>query len=340
MTVPLVTICLPTYRRLDLLERALKSCLAQTFPDFEIVVSDDDPEQSARGLVERLNHVSIRYVVNTRARGWVGNTNYALSCARGRYIKFLHDDDLLKPRCLERMVAVLETHPEVGVVSAPLEIIDEGDHPASPRFYLVRRVSQLYRYAWKDQVLPRAGVMRDFLTHYYPCCAPSGLMFRAEGFEKLGAFDPEAGAILDLEMCLRFSLEYNFYFIAEPLACWRCSMGSDTVIKQKNGQDLTRFYYLVRKYLQEIETRGLLSSSDLAALRPAAFRFASKRCALNVISAWQSGNFCLAVEAWKTLRREDPYPGHAWSVPVALVGEWIRFIASTVYHRSPHHQLP
>jgi hypothetical protein len=105
---PVVSVVIPTFRRPQLLQRAVESVLAQSFTDWELIVSDDDAKPDIfsvaflSSLAERDSR--IRFVRNPGPRGQVGNFNHALSYTRGTWIKPLYDDDQLDPECLSTMV--------------------------------------------------------------------------------------------------------------------------------------------------------------------------------------------------------------------------------------------
>lgn len=104
---PVVSVVMPTYRRPALLPRAVESVLAQTFMDFELLVSDDEREAGeARRYVEQVakRDARVRLLVHTGMPGQAGNINFAMSQARGTWIKPAYDDDELLPGCLEGML--------------------------------------------------------------------------------------------------------------------------------------------------------------------------------------------------------------------------------------------
>ena len=111
MAPPAVSVIVPTVDRPQLLELALRSILAQTFADFEIVVVNDAGPPVADlvarvGGADPLRH-PIRYVENAQRRGHGGARNAGLRVARGRYIAYLDDDDTFHPDHLATLLAAL-----------------------------------------------------------------------------------------------------------------------------------------------------------------------------------------------------------------------------------------
>lgn len=113
---PLVSVAIPTFKRVELLRRAVESVLGQTYRNWELVVSDD--EEGAGETWAYLGELArseprLRAIKNEGHNGQVPNTNNALLHARGEWIKLLHDDDLLKPSCLSDLVGIAEQYRDV-----------------------------------------------------------------------------------------------------------------------------------------------------------------------------------------------------------------------------------
>src|SRR5262249_39927454 len=122
--IPFITVAIPTYRRLPMLRRAVESVFAQTFTDWEIVISDDEtPRGETWNFLETLakSDARIRPIINGDPHGASFNHNNALRAARGQWIKFLHDDDFLKPNCLEVLAHIVRTYREAIAVSCACE---------------------------------------------------------------------------------------------------------------------------------------------------------------------------------------------------------------------------
>src|SRR5438552_10457927 len=110
---PLVSICIPTYNGREYLKECLDSVRAQSFKDFEVVICDD---QSSDGTLDFARELAkgdkrCRFIQNPSRFGLVGNWNNCIALSRGEWIKFVFQDDLLLPNCLERMVTVANGGP-------------------------------------------------------------------------------------------------------------------------------------------------------------------------------------------------------------------------------------
>ena len=91
---PLISICIPAYKRIDFLKRLLHSISIQTFRDFEVVVTDDSASiEVAKLCGEYQKLFSLRYYKNEKPFGTPENWNEAMRKAKGSWIKIMHDDD-------------------------------------------------------------------------------------------------------------------------------------------------------------------------------------------------------------------------------------------------------
>jgi glycosyltransferase involved in cell wall biosynthesis len=118
---PFFSVVIPTYQRPDLLPRAVDSVLRQTFADWEIIISDDEPtEGETWQLMHRLAATDPRIRITRNpgpAHGQTPNVNHAFAQARGRWIKPLWDDDELLPECLAYFRAAIESQPDVVYIT-------------------------------------------------------------------------------------------------------------------------------------------------------------------------------------------------------------------------------
>ena len=89
-----ISICIPAYKRIAFLKRLLLSIEAQSFRDFEVIISDDSNDDSVLQLIQDFNDkFPIQYFKNQKALGTPANWNFAITKAKGEWIKLMHDDD-------------------------------------------------------------------------------------------------------------------------------------------------------------------------------------------------------------------------------------------------------
>lgn len=128
-----VTVAIPAYKA-TYLDAALQSALTQDFDSFEIVICDDSQGDAVEktvaqymlgGAQARTSPVAVRYFRNAEPLGEESNVGKCIRLARGTYIKFLYDDDILLPGCLRALADVLDRHCDVSLASSRRRVIDE-----------------------------------------------------------------------------------------------------------------------------------------------------------------------------------------------------------------------
>ncbi|WP_437888716.1 glycosyltransferase [Phytobacter sp. V91] len=123
----LVSILIPAYKA-DFFEEALLSALNQDWGNIEIIVCDDSDNDSIHYLCKHYSSLQKRdifYYKNERRLLKTGNILRCLSFSRGKYIKFLYDDDTLQAHCITRLVEALQNNPNVVLASSRRTRIDE-----------------------------------------------------------------------------------------------------------------------------------------------------------------------------------------------------------------------
>ena len=113
--MPFVSFCFTTYKRPDILITTVKSILLQTFQDYEIVISDNDPECSGQKITEVVKDTRIKYFANEENLGMKKSFNKSLERSTGEYIVMIADDDPVYPDMLETLVNLRSKYPGYGI---------------------------------------------------------------------------------------------------------------------------------------------------------------------------------------------------------------------------------
>jgi glycosyltransferase involved in cell wall biosynthesis len=90
---PHISICIPAYKRPDKIRRLLRSVKEQVFKNYEVIISDDSPDDSVKNVVREFADLPIIYYKNEKALGTPANWNFSIGKANGEWIKLMHDDD-------------------------------------------------------------------------------------------------------------------------------------------------------------------------------------------------------------------------------------------------------
>lgn len=122
---PLVSIMIPTYNRPLLFEQTLQSTIAQTYENIEILVNDNSTNEDTEFVMQKyLPNSKIRYFRNKEAKCKEDNFSPFEQSARGEYLQWCMDDDILHADKLAMMVPVLRDNPSVALVSSQRGCID------------------------------------------------------------------------------------------------------------------------------------------------------------------------------------------------------------------------
>lgn len=129
---PQVSICMPTYNNEEFIVEAIESCLAQTFQDFELCISDDSSTDNTAQIVQdyvRKYPGKIKFdqlMQNMGVYSIAHNVNNALDMCTGEYIAFLEGDDAMLPTRIEEQVNILLNSPEAVATHHDLIIFDNN----------------------------------------------------------------------------------------------------------------------------------------------------------------------------------------------------------------------
>ena len=122
---PLVTIAIPTYNRAAFsLPQALRAALAQTYPQLEILVSDNCSTDDTERVVRTFADPRIRYTRHAENIGPNNNFNFCVHEARGTFFLLFHDDDVVDPDLVETLIAAADGNETVGLLRAGTRLID------------------------------------------------------------------------------------------------------------------------------------------------------------------------------------------------------------------------
>ncbi|MES4905916.1 MULTISPECIES: glycosyltransferase family A protein [unclassified Streptomyces] len=166
-SAPVVSVVIPCHGYGHYLPQAVHSVLAQTYPDWELVVVDDgstdDTAAVARSLIAEHPGRRIRLLRQANA-GVSAARNAGVAATTGRYVLPLDADDVIAPTMLERTVAVLDQRPEIAIVSTDVSVFtDDGlpaqvlQLPAYDKDLLLRRLIMFYCSLYRREVWQSVG---------------------------------------------------------------------------------------------------------------------------------------------------------------------------------------
>jgi glycosyltransferase involved in cell wall biosynthesis len=223
----LVSIVLPTFKRAHLLPQAIRSVLAQTYTQWELIVVDDHSPDDTPAVMAQFTDPRIRYVRNDPNLRLPRTLNRGFSLARGEFLTWTSDDNLFAETAIEKMVARLRAG-GCDLVYADYWLFAEQGADGRPL----------------DPVHDRlpATVQLEKGNHMGAC-----FLYTRALYEAVGDYDPELFLVEDYDFFIRAAARFRFAHIAEPLYYFRRDddtlylsrfaevKASDVLVRFKNG---------------------------------------------------------------------------------------------------------
>ena len=202
---PAITTIIPTYRRPKLLRRAIKSVLAQTYPDFQVCVYDNASGDETASIVSELAKADarVKYYCHSRNIGGFRNWAYGMGRVESAFFSFLSDDDVLLPEFYATALRGLEKYPEAICSSLATITMDDAG-----------RVLGVPLLNWRPGFYAPPEGLLTILKYQHPDW--TGTLFRREVVERVGGLDEEIGASGDLDYLLRITVRFPIVVSREP----------------------------------------------------------------------------------------------------------------------------
>jgi glycosyltransferase involved in cell wall biosynthesis len=203
---PRVSIGLPVFDGERFLSDAIETVLAQTYTDFELIISDNASTDGTRAICRHYaaSDERIRYYRNDRNLGAAINFNRTFELASGEYFKWAAHDDMLAPEYLERCVAALDAHPDAVLCQTLVHQIGERGE-----FLAIFDSSG----PGADSARPSDRFAASILTVHYAFDIFG--VIRAEALANTSLHLPYAGS--DKALLAELALKGPFAYVKEPL---------------------------------------------------------------------------------------------------------------------------
>lgn len=254
---PLVSICLPIHNGEKFLQEALNSIALQTYSRIELIISDDASWDASLAIINEFKKtINFPVLIYHHEPSGIGaNWNYTIEKANGEFIKFLFQDDVLEPTCIEKMVKIFEKNPNLGLVASKREFIIQESFKSNELDDWILKFSDLQKNIPSGANDDYFHINKElFKTDYFfksplnLIGEPSVVMFRKNITEEVGWFSTNLKQVLDYEYWFRILKTKDIIIIKESLVKFRLHSAQET---NKNRSRKIDDYHLMRKMLYE-----------------------------------------------------------------------------------------
>jgi len=259
-----VSILIPVYNTQDFIAESIESILNQTYGDFELVIVDDCSTDDTYSICQRYasSDSRIKLFRNEKNLGMMPNWNYGMSLCTGDYWGKLDADDWWDQEMIEVCVNILDVQPEVGLVCAGHDIINESGETMNDQ--PLPAPDQFMNQAFSCVDLVKQGP-HGFLS--YPVMKQGIGLMRRGLIEKVGNFMEFHWG--DTEMWFRIGAHSQTYYVDRILHHHRKWSDSDTVkiISQNMDTIYSGLYKTRMQVVNYYFQHGLVSEHELMDFR-------------------------------------------------------------------------
>jgi glycosyltransferase involved in cell wall biosynthesis len=237
-----VSVVIPVYNTVCYVAEAIESILAQTFPDFELIVIDDG---STDGCGEILSRYAIRdprvRIIHRENRGIVASRNEGIALASGEFLAVLDSDDVALPGRLALQLAYLKDHPDCVAVGGSALVIDSaGDTICT------------WRFPCTHDELDALNLVNDQRMLH------SSLTMRREVVRNLLGYREEAETAEELDLLLRMGEVGQLANVPEVVVKYR--RHGDSVSHARRARQVLASHFAIqdarrRRAMVDLETR-------------------------------------------------------------------------------------
>ncbi len=268
---PKVSVIITTFNRAGLLPRAVKSALAQTFSNYEVIIVDDCSPDNTQDVIARFTDSRIRSIRHETNKRQSAAINTGIANARGECVAFLDDDDEWLPTKLEKQVEILDSSPPgVGLVYGWVDEIDDSTG---------RLISSYHETV--------EGDIFEYTLNLGLPAPTSALLVRSDVCREVGGFDERLTRGNDNDFICRIARQWHAAVVPEVVAKLhiehgRIRQGDDTEARrlgevnflrthlEKHGDELRRhslYAHTLRRLAASEMRSGAFGQSLLTVMR-------------------------------------------------------------------------
>jgi glycosyltransferase involved in cell wall biosynthesis len=222
--LPLVSIITPSFNQAQYLEETIKSVLEQDYPRIEYIIMDGGSTDGSVDIIKK-HEVGIKAWVSEQDQGQTDAINKGFNRASGDILAWLNSDDTYHPKAVGEAVKCLMEHPDVAMVYADCNFIDEQG-----------RVIGKFASRQTDYQKLRRG---------YAHIPQQTMFFRAKYWKEVGPLDPSFYFAMDYDLWVRIAKRAPIKYVSgKTWANFRIHTSSKTNVNDERGwKEMLRVHY-------------------------------------------------------------------------------------------------
>ncbi len=236
---PLVTVLMPVYNGEKYLKDAIQSILQQTYTNFELLIINDGSTDTSVAIIKSFTDPRIRLLENPTNLGFAATLNRGIKESQGIYIARIDADDIAMPLRLQKQVAYLDNHADVGLIGSAASVIDETD--------------KLNGVTWRSNAsseeIPVILLFHNYFTH-------SSVMVRKNALPEDG-YRNEFRPAEDYDLWIRIAQKWKLKNLPEVLVHYRIN-----TLGMTQTEDSAKSLHVNEIVTRELQTLGITPSPE------------------------------------------------------------------------------
>jgi len=246
---PWLSILMPIYNGEAFLTYALDSIILQRDDNIECIVIDGESTDATPAILKSYQEkLPIKILQRERSTNWVTKTNFALSCARGEYVCFLHHDDLWLKDRLKTMKQLVDQFPKAVLLLHPSYFLDNNGNNLGLWTCPLRPTPEI--------INPNLMIERLLTQNFISILGP---IFKRKAALSSGGLDESLWYTADWDFWLKIAACGDTIYYPRPLSGFRIHSSSQTIVRSSYAEDFRdQLERVLKKYFVLWEAREQL----------------------------------------------------------------------------------